>query len=121
MSVLACCCWARLGRFLDLQAAWCETRKAFLLPYVGYRLADTRLPGEGRERSGMDRIFAELIAQGQAAGEIRRDFPPAELAMHLQFVHLATLLRWLNTPGSQLRDELARMLELVCTGMGARP
>jgi len=110
---------ARLGRFLQLQAAWCETRKEFLLPYVGFRMADTRQPHEGRERSGMDRIFAELIAQGQAAGELRSDFPAAELAMHLQFVHLATLLRWLTTPGLSIAEELKRMLDLVCNGMAA--
>ena len=111
---------ARLARFLELQAAWCETRKAYLLPYVGFRMADTQLPGEGRERSGMDRIFTELIAQGQAVGEFRSDFPAAELATHLQFVHLATLLRWLTTPGLSIGVELKRMLDLVCNGMGAR-
>lgn len=112
--------WARLRRFLELQAVWCEARKAFLLPYVGYRLADTRLPGEGRERSGMDRIFAHLIAEGQAAGEVRSDFPAAELAMHFQFVHLATLLRWLTTPGLSIREELQRMLDLLANGLGGR-
>lgn len=111
---------ARLGRFLQLQAAWCETRKDFLLPYVGFRMADTRLPREGRERSGMDRIFTELIAQGQAAGKLRSDVPAAELAMHLQFVHLATLLRWLTTPGLSIADELQRMLDLVCNGMAVQ-
>lgn len=111
---------ARLGRFFELQAAWCETRKEFLLPYVGFRMADIRLPAEGRERSGMDRIFTELIAQGQAAGELRTDYPAAELAMHLQFVHLATLLRWLTSPGMSIGEELQRMLDLVCDGMGGR-
>lgn len=110
---------ARLARFLELQAAWCEARREFLRPYVGFRMAEVRLQGEARERSGMDRIFSELIGQGQAAGELRADYPAAELAMHLQFVHLATLLRWLTTPGASLRDELDRMLTLVCEGMGA--
>lgn len=108
---------ARLARFLELQAAWCEARREFLLPYVGFRMADTQPPGEGCERSGMDRIFTELIAQGQATGELRTDYPAAELAMHLQFVHLATLLRWLTTPGESIGDALKRMLELVCDGM----
>ena len=80
-------------------------------------MADTSLPREGRERSGMDRIFTELIAQGQTAGELRTDFPAAELAMHLQFVHLATLLRWLTTPDLSIAEELKRMLDLVCSGM----
>jgi AcrR family transcriptional regulator len=110
---------ARLGRFLELQAAWCESRRAYLLPYVHFRLTDTRLPGEGRERSGMDRIFAELVSQGQAAGEFRADLPLELLVMHLQFAHLGTLLRWMTEDGLVLREELACMLDLVVNGMGA--
>lgn len=109
----------RLQRFLERQAIWCESRRSSLLPYVRFRMADTGLPGEGRERSGMDLIFGELIAQGQAVGEFRADFPAALLAMHLQFAHLATLLRCLADPRLSLADELARMLELFCVGMEA--
>lgn len=108
---------ARLARFLELQAAWCESRRDFLLPYVRYRLADQRLPAEGRERSGMDRIFGELIAQGQAAGDFRTDLPAEWLAMHLQFAHLATMLRCLNDPQLSLAAEFALMLDLLCNGL----
>ena len=73
------------------------------------------------ERSGMDRIFAGLIAEGQAAGEFRSDVSAALLATHLQFAHLATLLRWLSEDGLSLADEMAQMLDLVCNGIGARP
>lgn len=111
---------ARLARFLELQAAWCESRRTFLLPYVRFRLGDMRLPAEGRERSGMDAIFGELIAQGQAAGEFRSDLPAPLLAMHFQFMHLATLLRCLADGSLSLSAELAGMLELACHGMGAR-
>lgn len=109
---------ARLARFLELQAAWCESRRTYLLPYVHFRLTDARLPGEGRERSGMDRIFAELIGQGQAAGEFRSDLPLELLVTHFQFAHLGTLLRWLTEDGLVLRDELTRMLDLLIGGMG---
>lgn len=111
---------ARLARFLELQAAWCESRRTFLLPYVRYRLADHRLPAEGRERSGMDQIFAELIAQGQAAGEFRADLPAPLLAMHFQFAHLATMLRCLSDERLSLATEFATMLDLVCDGLGAK-
>ncbi len=110
---------ARLARFLELQAAWCERRRSLLLPYVRFRLGDTRLPSEGRERSGMDVIFSELIAQGQAGGEFRTDLPAPLLAMHFQFMHLATLLRCLADERLSIAAELAGMLELACNGMGA--
>ena len=112
---------ARLARFLELQAAWCESRRDFLLPYVRFRLADQRLPEDGRERSGMDRIFAGLIAEGQAAGDFRSDLPAELLAMHLQFAHLATMLRCLADPGLSLAQEFARMLDLICGGLERRP
>lgn len=111
----------RLARFLELQAAWCESRRDYLLPYVRFRMSDMRRPEEGRERSGMDRIFSELIAQGQACGDFRQDIAAPLLAMHLQFVHLATLLRWLSEDGLSLAAELARMLDLVCNGMAVKP
>lgn len=108
---------ARLARFLELQAAWCESRRDFLLPYVRFRLGDQRMPEEGRERSGMDRIFSELIAQGQAVGEWRSDLPAELLAMHLQFAHLATMLRCLSDPRLSLAAEFAVMLDLLCNGL----
>lgn len=110
----------RLARFLELQAAWCESRRTFLLPYVRYRLGDHRLTTEGRERSGMDRIFAALIAQGQATGEFRADLPTDLLAMHFQFAHLATMLRCLGDERLSLAAEFAGMLDLVCNGLGVR-
>ena len=57
---------ARLACFFRLQARWCESRRGYLLPYVRFRLADPQLTTDKRERSGMDRIFTELIAQGVA-------------------------------------------------------
>lgn len=111
---------ARLARFLERQAAWCETRRSFLLPYVRYRLGEHRSPTEGGERSGMDQIFAELIAQGQATGDFRGDLPASLLAMHFQFAHLATMLRCLSDGQLSLADEFATMLDLVCGGLEAR-
>lgn len=110
----------RLARFLALQAAWCESRRSYLLPYVRFRLADAPLPGAGRERSGMDRIFAELIAQGQAAGDFRADIAAPLLAGYLQFAHLATLLRWLTADNLSLAQEMARLVDLVCNGIGGQ-
>lgn len=111
---------ARLARFLELQAAWCERRRSFLLPYVRFRLGDQRMPGDGRERSGMDAIFAELIAQGQAVGEFRNDLPAALLAMYFQFAHLATMLRCLSDEHLSLAAEFSTMLDLASNGLAAK-
>lgn len=110
---------ARLARFLDLQVAWFEARRAFLQPYMGLRLSGADLFDPARERSGLGAILDALIAQAQAAGEFRRDLPAPLLAMHLQFAQLATLLRWLADDGLSLADETARMFDLLCAGMEA--
>ncbi len=110
----------RLARFLELQAQWCERHRFFLLPYTRYRMSDARLPAEGRERSGMEPIVTELIAQGQAAGEFRDDLPAELLAVHFRFAHLAAMLRCLMDDKLSMADELAQMLELFCNGVGVR-
>jgi len=111
----------RLERFFALQAEWCERRRPYLLAYVRQRLTAKRDPaGAGEERSGMDRMFAEMIAQGQEAGVFRRDLAPTLLAHYLQFAHLAAMLRWLTQPDVALADALQQMLDLICDGMGSR-
>lgn len=111
---------ARLALFLDQHAAWCEGHRAYLLPYVRFRLADSELASEERERSGMNLVFTELVAQGQAAGDFRTDMPAPLLASYLQFTQLATILRWLTEDGLSLTREMERMVDLVCNGMGAQ-
>ena len=110
----------RLALFLDRHATWCEGHRAYMLPYVRFRLADAQLASAGRERSGMNLIFCELIAQGQAAGDFRTDIPAPLLASYLQFTQLATILRWLTEDGLSLTREMERMVDLVCNGMGAQ-
>lgn len=110
----------RLAVFLERHAVWSEGHRAYLLPYVRYRLAEARLPNTARERSGLDRIFTELIAQGQTVGDFRADIPAPLLASYLQFAHLATILRWLTEDGLSLTRELERLLDLVCNGMGVQ-
>ncbi|HJW27467.1 MAG TPA: TetR/AcrR family transcriptional regulator [Rhodocyclaceae bacterium] len=110
----------RLALFLDRHAAWCEGHRAYLLPYVRFRLADPQLASEGRERSGINCIFTELIAQGQAAGDFRADIPAPLMASYLQFTQLATILRWLTEDSLSLTREMERLVDLVCNGMGAQ-
>jgi AcrR family transcriptional regulator len=110
----------RLARLLELNAEWSESRRDYLLPYVRFRLSDPDLFSDRRERSGMDRIFTELIAQGQEVGDVRADIPAPQLATYLQFIHLSALLRWLGEDGLSLTDEMARMLDLVFDGIGGR-
>lgn len=109
----------RLRAFLHASAAYNERARDYLAPYLHYRLSrpvDTL----GRDnRSGLDPIYTRLLADAQAAGEIRQDLPAQQLADYLAFMHLGTLLRWLRTPEASLAAEFDAMLDLFIDGARA--
>lgn len=111
---------ARLAKFFALSAAWSEAHRAYLLPYVQYRLAERRCPDDDAQRSGLERIFTALIAEGQAAGRFRQDMCAAALAVYLEFLYLAALLRWLTDAASDLPQEFTQMLSLFLGGLEVR-
>ena len=111
---------ARLRKFFALSAAWSEQHRGYLLPYVQYRLAERRCPEDDAQRSGLERIFTALIAEGQAAGRFRADIGAQALAVYLEFLYLAALLRWLTDAASDLPQELTQMLSLFLGGLEVR-
>jgi len=113
-------CVARLRAFLHQAAAFAERYRDYMAPYLHHRLSQ---PFEtlGREnRSGLDQIYARLLADGQASGEIRAEPPAQRLAEYLQFMHLCTVMRWLHTPGASLAAEFDAMLDLFLDGTRAK-
>lgn len=114
---------ARLRAFLHRSAAFSEQHREYMVPYLHYRLsqpigqpADTT----GREgRSGLDRIFMRLVADGQAAGEFRDDQPAERLADSLEFLYLCAVMRWVRTPGVALTAEFDAMLDFFLRGAQA--
>jgi len=111
---------ARLAKFFALSAAWSEAHRAYLLPYVQYRLAERRCPDDEAHRSGLERIFTALIAEGQAAGQFRTDMGAPALAVCLEFLYLAALLRWLTGQAPALQAEFDTMLMLFLGGLEVR-
>lgn len=111
---------ARLRRFLALSAEWSEQHRRYLLPYVKYRLAEPHHPADESQRSGLERIFAALIADGQEAGCFRQDIDATVLAVYLEFLYLAALLRWLTDAAPGLADEFDRMLDIFFNGLEVR-
>lgn len=111
----------RLKRVLHASAHWSESNRAYLGPYLRYRLSTLRADDvtEKSPRSGMQALFEGLIAQGQAAGQLRTDLSAERLAHQLQFLHLGALLRWLDLPGASLRKEFDALLSLFVQGAAA--
>lgn len=112
---------ARLRRFFALSAEWSERHRRYLLPYVQHRLAEPRHPVDEARRSGLGRIFEALIADGQAAGRFRRDVGAEVLAVYLEFLYLAALLRWLTDVTPSLTAEFDTLLAVFFGGLQVRP
>lgn len=109
-------CAARLRALLHAAADYSAASREFLPQYIHYRLSQPLAELGGNNRSGLDRVFEHLLTEGQASGEITPGFPAALLADYLQFMHLSTLLRWLDNPELPLADAFDTMLELFLNG-----
>lgn len=110
----------RLGAFLERSAGWAEAHRNYLLPYIQFRLGEPRRLDSGA-RSGLESIFVQLIARGQAAGEFRPAQEAAVLAHYLEFLYLAALLRWLLHEDVSLKKEFSQVLDLFLLGLKPRP
>lgn len=112
---------ARLTRLLHASAHWSESHRAYLGPYLRYRFASMQTTGRDDERhprSGLQRVFATLIQDAQAANQARSDLDADLLAHHLQFLYLGALLRWLDQPGASLKQEFDAAIALFVHGVG---
>jgi AcrR family transcriptional regulator len=109
----------RLSAFLERSAAWAEANRNYLRPYIQFRLGEPRRTDNGA-RSGLQSMFAQLIARGQAAGEFRTDREPEALAGYLEFLYLAAMLRWLAHENLSLKKEFSQVLDLFLLGLKPR-
>ena len=116
----AASCASRLRAFLHASAAYLTEAREYLPAYLQYRLGQPIGDIKGANRSGLDRVFTELIAAGQTAGEVSGRLSATVLADQLQFLHLGTLLRWLADPGLDLGDAFDQMLDLLLNGCAER-
>ncbi|ADP16233.1 bacterial regulatory protein, TetR family protein 10 [Achromobacter xylosoxidans A8] len=110
----------RLTRLLHASAHWSESHRAYLGPYLRYRLS-TLQPGTRDDdrypRSGMQALYTALIEEAQAAGQARTDLAASQLAHLLQFLYLGAMLRWLDLPGASLKAEFDAAISLFVRGV----
>jgi AcrR family transcriptional regulator len=103
--------------------AWHEARspaftRSFLLALVSNQAVfDMALPHLEQTR----RKNAELIEIGQKQGEVRSDFPAAELARALQHLAFGSALFWLCRPESPLEELLLSNVDLLLAPREASP
>ncbi|SFS14067.1 transcriptional regulator, TetR family [Dyella sp. OK004] len=110
---------ARLTGVLDASAQWWEAHRDYAAPYIRYRFQAVGDGQAGQGDSDMLTLYAQLIEQAQAKGEIRNDIAPLLLSSHLHFLYLGAVLRWLDHGEASLRDELAQALAFFMAGASA--
>lgn len=116
---------ARMTYLLRASADWSEAHRTYFPYYLHFRLANADCGQESGKtrhpRSGLDRLFEALIRTGQEAGELRTDYPFAQLAHMFQFLYLGAMMRWLALPDGDLRRELDAVLDLFLHGLAVPP
>lgn len=65
----------------------------------------------------LDGLLAEIVASGQAGGELRSDAAPDELARLLRGLYFVTIVSWLDADGADLATLLGRSLDLLVDGL----
>ncbi len=113
-----------IGVLLDSMAHWAESHRVYLPPYLRQRFLDVRTPTPDLDTDGTNDVvdvYAQLIRQSQADGVLREDIDAGHLAALFHHLCLGALLRWLNTPGLDLRQELGVALDLFVRGAATTP
>jgi AcrR family transcriptional regulator len=109
----------RILGFLDLVADWLMQHRQYMGPYLSLRMGEVGIPYDldSPNRSGLEQVFSGFIHEGQKRGEFRHDLNVATVAQYLEFLYLASLMRWLNSSEIDLREEFHTMLEFCLRGL----
>ncbi|WP_159877649.1 TetR/AcrR family transcriptional regulator [Aquitalea denitrificans] len=109
-------CSTRLRLFLRASASYSEERREYIGPYIQHRLCRPISSMGTDNRSGLDRIYLQLLAAGQQSGEIRADIPASHLARHLAFLHMGAMMYWFKTPETSLHQGYDEILDIFLQG-----
>lgn len=109
----------QLHMFLEHSAEWAEQHRDYLPPYLRLRMGEVTVPYDvdAPGRSGLEAILSGLISTAQESGEFRKDMDTTSATHYLEFLYLASLMRWLNGAEPDLCSEFHTMLELFLRGM----
>jgi len=109
---------SRLLAALDKAYAWVEMNPEITGICLGYRLKNMcQGSGDNSGETGTQSIVAEIIRQGQQAGDIRRDVSVKLLVTQIDILRGTVVLDWLNDPSRfELRQEMAKLVDLILYG-----
>jgi AcrR family transcriptional regulator len=109
----------RILGFLDQVADWLMQHRQYMGPYLSLRMGEAGIPYDldSPNRSGLEQVFFGFIHEGQKSGEFRHDLDVATVAQYLEFLYLASLMRWLNSSEIDLREEFHTMFDFCLRGL----
>ena len=110
---------SRLLSALNNAYGWVEINPELTGIVLAYRFKTTyQVSGNELEERGTHKIIAEIIRQGQAAGEIRSDVQLKVLVRYIDLLRGTIVWEWLqDTSGFELREEISRMVDIVLNGI----
>ena len=113
----------RLLSVLNKAYQWVEYNPEITKVVLGYRLKSLyQKSGEYSDnQTGTQNIVADIIRQGQRYGEIRQDIPVRLLVVQIDVFRSSVVFDWVNdTTRFELREEIAKMVDLFLYGAAAR-
>jgi len=109
---------ARLLAALNNAYAWVEMNSEITRTVMLYRFEHNYQAGEKPEKTGTQAVMAEIIRQGQQAGEIKRDISVELMVMYIDLLRGTMAWEWVNdTSGYELRDKIAKLVDMVLYGI----
>ncbi len=118
---------SRLLSALNNAYGWVEINPELTGIVLGYRFKTSYYSYDKNQGSENDfqergtyRIIAEIIRQGQEAGEIRSDVQLKLLVRYIDLLRGTIVWEWLqDTSSFELREEISRMVDIVLNGISA--
>jgi TetR/AcrR family transcriptional regulator, cholesterol catabolism regulator len=106
-----------LHDFLADRAVWSEQNRHLMPMPMSLSLGPGQT-GEAKEgEASFRRLTAQMLAAGQAAGEVRADLDPLELAQMLAMVYMQALIAGLaDVSGGSLLDRVERSFRVFLEG-----
>jgi len=127
--------WAKLQNLPDTRSrllsalnnayGWVEINPELTGIVLAYRLKTSYYSSDKCQDSenelqerGTYRIIAEIMRQGQQAGEIRSDIPFKLLVRYIDLLRGTIVWEWLqDTSAFEIREEISKMVDIVLNGI----
>ena len=107
----------RLAYLFEVFAEWAVKNRKYLPHSIGFGLRTACVKSiTAKAESGLQELFAKLLLDARAAGEIRRDIEIADLAGFLEHLYFAATLQWLSSDSIAFDKKLRGMLSLFLRG-----